>query len=104
MRRFPIILITLAVLGAAAWSLMRWGAPSTPLSDPWRAMPANTAVVIELADLPEHWVPAHEDLTTLERLAEGAAARLVRRLDEQRGEHGAGRKPPCVPRSPKLRP
>ncbi|MBK8613194.1 MAG: PQQ-binding-like beta-propeller repeat protein [Flavobacteriales bacterium] len=47
-RRLPVILLLLAILGAAAWTLFRWNSPTTRKTDPWKALPAQSAVIIEL--------------------------------------------------------
>ena len=48
MRRAITVLILLAILGAAAWTIYRWERPSVTGSDPWRAVPMQTAIVLEL--------------------------------------------------------
>ncbi len=47
-RRIPVILLLLAILGYAGWTLYRWNGPITRSADPWRALPAQTAVVVEV--------------------------------------------------------
>ena len=47
-RRLPVILLLLAILGVAAWTLFRWNGASARRTDPWKALPARSAVIIEL--------------------------------------------------------
>ena len=47
-RRLPVILLLLAILGAAAWTLFRWNSPVARKTDPWKALPARSAVIIEV--------------------------------------------------------
>jgi hypothetical protein len=45
-RRIPVILLLLAILGYAGWTLYRWNGPLERAADPWRALPLRTAVAI----------------------------------------------------------
>lgn len=47
-RRIPVILLLLAILGYAGWTLYQWNGPIARSADPWRALPAQTAVVVEV--------------------------------------------------------
>ena len=55
MRRILIIIVLLAAAGATAWVLLRWENPMSPASDPWKAVPAEAAVVIEVPDALGTW-------------------------------------------------
>ncbi|MBK9147339.1 MAG: hypothetical protein IPM12_05890 [Flavobacteriales bacterium] len=55
MRRILIIIVLLAVAGATAWVLLRWENQLSPVSDPWRAVPAEAALVIEVPDALGAW-------------------------------------------------
>lgn len=47
-RRLPVILLLLAILGVAAWTLFRWNSPVARKTDPWKALPARSAVIIDV--------------------------------------------------------
>lgn len=57
MRRAIVIALLLAVLGAAAWTVLRWErAPfGMPPADPWQAVPPGAAAIIEARDAPLAW-------------------------------------------------
>lgn len=48
MRRFLIVLLLVTIVGAIAWWLLRWRSDTGPLADPWKALPPNSAVVLEV--------------------------------------------------------
>lgn len=48
MRRALSLLLIATVLGAAGWTLWHWQGAPADTADPWRAVPAEAAVVIEL--------------------------------------------------------
>ncbi len=50
MRRALIALLLLAIVGAAVWTLLRWNKRATDARDPWSAIPAQAAVIIEVPD------------------------------------------------------
>ncbi|MBK9176999.1 MAG: hypothetical protein IPM46_11845 [Flavobacteriales bacterium] len=55
MRRALTILLLLAVACGVAWTLWRWEDASTKSADPWRAIPAEAAVIIEVPEALAHW-------------------------------------------------
>ncbi len=55
MRRFLSILLLLAIVGATAWTLYKWNRTTTTAVDPWAALPARSAVVIEIPDAWSTW-------------------------------------------------
>ncbi|MCB0763937.1 MAG: hypothetical protein KDB84_04470 [Flavobacteriales bacterium] len=55
MRRALTILLLLTIAGAAGWTLYRWKAPGTQRSDPWRSVPARSAVILEIPDALSTW-------------------------------------------------
>ncbi len=52
MRRLLSYLLIAAVLGAAAYTLWTWNTAAAPHTDPWSAVPQQSAIVIEV---PEAW-------------------------------------------------
>ncbi len=52
MRSALIILLLLSIVAATAWTLWRWNDGRTANADPWRAVPTEAAVIIEL---PHAW-------------------------------------------------
>jgi hypothetical protein len=84
MRRLPAILLLLLIAGAAAWTLFRWNAGRTEAVDPWAAMPAHTAVVLEFPDAFTEWdrlMHTSQHWTALEQLPGMAAAgRMAARI------------------------
>ena len=55
MRRALIILLLAGILGAIGWWLVRWSGAVVPQRDPWQAVPATSAVVLEIPDLRSGW-------------------------------------------------
>ena len=47
-RRLPVILLLLGILGATAWTLLRWNVREDRHADPWEALPAQAAVILEV--------------------------------------------------------
>lgn len=45
----------MAIVAAAAWTILRWNDGATSDPDPWRAVPAQAAVIIEVPDAWTHW-------------------------------------------------
>lgn len=52
MRRLLSFLLIVAVLGVAAYTLWTWNSAATPRTDPWSAIPQQSAMVIEV---PQAW-------------------------------------------------
>ena len=84
MRRVPAVLLLLLIAGAAAWTLYRWNASNTDSSDPWKAVPAQSALVLEFPDALAGWdriMHTSQHWNALEQLPGMAAAgRLVARI------------------------
>ncbi|MCU0318497.1 MAG: hypothetical protein MUE88_00245 [Flavobacteriales bacterium] len=55
MRRILAIVLVLAVVSAAAWTLLRWNRTGLPHSTPWRAIPERAAAVIIIPDGLRTW-------------------------------------------------
>lgn len=55
MRRAFLALVLLAIAAAAAWTLWRWNDPAGRAADPWQAVPAHAAVIIEVPDAWAAW-------------------------------------------------
>ncbi len=55
MRRALISLFLLAILGAIGWWLWGWNGGSSTRTDPWRIVPANAAVIIEVPSPLSSW-------------------------------------------------
>ena len=55
MRRALILLVLIAVSGGVAWLLMHWDGAVASSADPWRAVPAEAAVIIEAPDALASW-------------------------------------------------
>ncbi|MBK8499538.1 MAG: hypothetical protein IPL52_12180 [Flavobacteriales bacterium] len=55
MRRAFLALVLLAIAAAAAWTVWRWNDASGGGADPWRAVPAQVAVIIEVPDAWAAW-------------------------------------------------
>lgn len=55
MRRAFFALLLLAIVGAAAWTLWNWNDTVGDAADPWRAVPAQAAVIIEVPDAWAAW-------------------------------------------------
>lgn len=87
MRRFITITILLSIVGATAWSLWKWRAPIGTTADPWRAVPPNAAMIVELPEALKAWdefahtSQLHGALEQLPGMA--TAARVAERLMER---------------------
>lgn len=55
MRRVLTVLLLLAVVAAAGWTLYRWNRSDSSTADVWRAIPDQAAIVIELPDAWGTW-------------------------------------------------
>lgn len=55
MRRLIAVVLLLAILAGAAWMLWRWDRGSAAAADPWRAIPAEAAVIVEVPDALAAW-------------------------------------------------
>lgn len=55
MRRALTVLLLLAVIAAAAWTLWRWNAPAQGSADIWRVVPDQSAIIIEVPDALSTW-------------------------------------------------
>ncbi|MBL8001039.1 MAG: hypothetical protein JNL05_03670 [Flavobacteriales bacterium] len=101
-RRIPVILLLLAILGYTGWTLLQWNGPIARSADPWRALPAQTAVVVEVPAPIASWdrwthtaqlwdaIGLAENARALDAFMERIAAlaeeqpELAQRLDRQR--------------------
>ncbi|MBK6830055.1 MAG: hypothetical protein IPG92_04565 [Flavobacteriales bacterium] len=45
----------LSIVAAAAWTVLRWNNGSSSAADPWSAIPAQAAVIVEVPDAWAHW-------------------------------------------------
>ncbi len=85
MRRLPAVLLLLLIAGAAAWTLYRWNASALGSSDPWKAVPAQSALVLEFPDALAGWdriMHTSQHWNALEQLPGMAATgRLVARIN-----------------------
>lgn len=92
MRRILITLLTLAALGAAGWTLYQWSRPVQGPADPWRAVPAPSALVLQIPEAWSTWdrfTHTSQQWTALEQVPSvQAAGRLLARAAE-RMEHDA---------------
>lgn len=88
MRRILTLLVLLAIVAAAGWTLYRWRTPAAATTDPWRAVPAHSAVIIEVPDALRTWdafTHTSQVYGTFERIpAMAAVGKLMARLVEQR--------------------
>ena len=92
MRRPLIVLLLLIVGSAAVWTLYHWNRPTTGRSDPWRAVPTQAAVIVQVPDAWETWDRfAHTAQLwgTLEQLPGGAAVGRLLSATVQRMEQDA---------------
>ncbi len=97
MRRALTILLLLAIAGAAAWTLLKWRPGSISGTDPWRAVPSEAVLVIELPRALTTWDRfAHTSLLwrDWERIGDAhrlaaALASLTQRLEEDSAARGA---------------
>lgn len=55
MRRLIVVVLLLAILAGAAWMLWRWDRGSAASADPWRAIPAEAAMIVEVPDALAAW-------------------------------------------------
>ncbi|MBK7297233.1 MAG: hypothetical protein IPI91_11565 [Flavobacteriales bacterium] len=55
MRRILTILILIGIVAAAGWTLYRWNGPLTSVKDPWSAIPAQAAVIVEVPNALSTW-------------------------------------------------
>ena len=55
MRRALVALLLLSIVAAAAWTILRWNDGTTNDPDPWRAIPTQAAVIIEVPDAWKSW-------------------------------------------------
>ncbi len=55
MRRLLAIALLLVVIGATAWTLWQWRATSAITADPWNAVPARSAIIVEVPDAWTTW-------------------------------------------------
>ncbi|HRH70352.1 MAG TPA: hypothetical protein PLB89_12670 [Flavobacteriales bacterium] len=87
MRRVPVILLLLAVLAAAGWTLLRWNRAAIAPDDPWRAIPDRSAVVIAVPDAWTTWdrfTHTSQLWSTFEKVPDLAAlGRLMARTSER---------------------
>lgn len=87
MRRILVILLLLAIGGAAVWTLRTWGVNSGTQADPWSAVPERAGVIMEVPNALSTWerfVHTSQLWSSVERLPGAAAlARLMARATEQ---------------------
>nr|MDQ3100638.1 hypothetical protein [Bacteroidota bacterium] len=55
MRRVLTVLLLLAIISAAVWLLLNWERRVNVSTDPWRAIPSNSAVIISVPDAWSTW-------------------------------------------------
>lgn len=55
MRRTLVVFLLLAIAGGVAWLLLHWDRAAVSAADPWRAVPAEAAVIIEVPDALKVW-------------------------------------------------
>ena len=55
MRRWLVLAVLLGVVAFGSWQLFDRLAPALPIADPWTALPANSAVVIEVPEPGRTW-------------------------------------------------
>ena len=55
MRRSLTVILLLAIATAAGWTLYRWQRPDPAASDPWRAIPGQAALIVELPEAFSTW-------------------------------------------------
>ena len=55
MRRVFLGLLLLSIVAAAAWTVLRWNNGSSSAADPWSAIPAQAAVIVEVPDAWAQW-------------------------------------------------
>ncbi len=79
MRRPLIAFVLLAILGAAAFTLWQWDRDQVERADPWRAVPAEAAIVLEVPDAFAAWDRfTHASLVWRAWESDSAAVRLAR--------------------------
>lgn len=77
MRRVLIAIVLLAIVGATAWVLLRWENPMAPATDPWSAVPAEAAIVIEVPGALGAWDRFLHTSLLLPDWEQGAGARRL---------------------------
>ncbi|MCW5899147.1 MAG: hypothetical protein KIT10_07730 [Flavobacteriales bacterium] len=55
MRRLPAVILLLALIGVATWTLWTWERGTQQGADPWRAVPERAALVIVVPDAMRTW-------------------------------------------------
>ncbi|MEO8734234.1 MAG: hypothetical protein ABI373_07875, partial [Flavobacteriales bacterium] len=55
MRRSITVLILVAIVAAIGWSLWHWSMNTAPDADPWKAMPHNAALIVEVPSPLNAW-------------------------------------------------
>jgi hypothetical protein len=97
MRRSLTLLLLAAIIAAVAWWLWHWQAGNTPPPDPWRAVPANTVAVMEVADPIGTWQRSTETSQFWDELAHDPLFRgidiTLKRLAEARPDALGGKGP-----------
>lgn len=97
MRRVFTVLILLSIAGAAAWTLLKWQPEIAGGADPWRAVPAEAAIIIEVPRALATWDRfAHTSLLWRDWEREpgahrmsAALASLAQRLEEDSASRSA---------------
>ena len=55
MRRIFVVLVLIAIVGGTAWWLLKWDSGAHVPSDPWRAVPVNAAIIVEVPSPLNAW-------------------------------------------------
>lgn len=77
MRRFLSILLLLTIAAAATWTLWKWKPEVLGAADPWKAIPSEAAVIIEVPNMLTTWDRfAHTSLLWRDWEREPGARRL----------------------------
>lgn len=82
-RRIPVILLLLAILGYTGWTLYRWNGPLERGADPWKALPAQAAVVIEVPAPLASWDRWTHTAQLWDALGQAGSATMVDALVER---------------------
>lgn len=92
MRRVLTVILLLAILAAAGWTLYRWQRPALTTADPWTAVPRQSVMVLEVPDAWRSWdrfTHTTQLWGTLEQVPAAAATGRIMGRIAQRMENDA---------------
>lgn len=92
MRRLPAIALLLVVIGATAWTLWQWRTTTALMADPWKSVPARSAIIVEVPDAWTTWdkfTHTSQLWSTVERSRSAAAVGRIMVRTMERAENDA---------------